>query len=312
MADPVLKWAGGKRQLLDAIYARFPATYDRYHEPFFGGGAVFFDLEPVDATINDTNPRLVTFYEVVRDHPDALIDRLRAFDDPTADPDDTQAFSAETWNGTAVDQYFYQQRARFNRRPYADEPWPTTKAARTGAGARGRAATAHCDQRAYPQTGRCGCNVTTGRDAAPDGVRADRIRAASRVLEGATVRGEDFAYGQAATEPGDLVYADPPYQPMSATANFAEYSAEGFDREDQHRLLETVQTLDDAGVHVVLSNSGVTYELYDDAGFFVETVPATRAINSDETARGTVDEIVATNVPPDARATDGQASIEEF
>jgi DNA adenine methylase len=312
MADPVLKWAGGKRQLLDAIYARFPATYDRYHEPFFGGGAVFFDLEPVDATINDTNPRLVTFYEVVRDHPDALIDRLRAFDDPTADPDDTQAFSAETWNGTAVDQYFYQQRARFNRRPYADEPWPTTERDRIEEAALLLYLNRTCYNGLYRENSRGGFNVPIGRYTDPDWVVADRIRAASRVLEGATVHGEDFAYVTDAADPGDLVYADPPYQPMSATANFAEYSAEGFDREDQHRLLETVQTLDDAGVHVVLSNSGVTYELYDDAGFFVETVPATRAINSDETARGTVDEIVATNVPPDARATDGQASIEEF
>jgi len=99
---------------------------------------------------------------------------------------------------------------------------------------------------------------------------------------------------------------------MSATANFAEYSAEGFDRDDQHRLLETVRTLDEAGVHFVLSNSGVTYDLYDDAGFFVETEAATRAINSDETARGTVDEIIATNVSPEDRATNGQASIEDF
>ena len=74
MAKPVLKWAGGKRQLLDELYARFPASFGRYHEPFLGGGAVFFDLAPAAATVNDTNPRLVNFYEQVRDRPEALID----------------------------------------------------------------------------------------------------------------------------------------------------------------------------------------------------------------------------------------------
>ena len=312
MVDPVLKWAGGKRQLLDAIYARFPAAYDRYHEPFFGGGAVFFDLEPAAATINDTNPRLVTFYEVVRDHPDALIDRLHAFDDPTSDPDETQEFHEATADGTDVDQYYYQQRARFNRRPYAEEPWPRTDRDRIEEAALLLYLNRTCYNGLYRENSRGGFNVPIGRYADPNWVVADRIRAASRVLESAAVHSEDFEYVHAVAKPGDLVYVDPPYQPMSATASFAEYSAAGFERADQRRLLETVRELDDAGVHFVLSNSGVTYDLYDDAGFFVETEAATRNINSDETARGAVDEIIATNVPPAERATDEQASIGDF
>jgi len=121
MAEPILKWAGGKRQLLDELYARFPATYGRYHEPFVGGGAVFFDLEPTDATVNDANPRLVNFYERVRDEPEALIERLESFDDPDADRAPPLPYAEETARDRDVESYYYQQRARFNRRPYEGE-----------------------------------------------------------------------------------------------------------------------------------------------------------------------------------------------
>jgi DNA adenine methylase len=309
MAKPILKWAGGKRQLLGDIYARFPADYRRYHEPFLGGGAVFFDLEPTGGTVNDTNPRLVTFYGVVRDRPDALIERLRAFDDPDAEPDPDQAFAEEGWDGGEVDQYFYQQRARFNRRAYGDGEWPATAAERLEEAALLLYLNRTCYNGLYRENSSGGFNVPIGRYADPDWVQADRIRAASRALAETDVRNEDFAYVLDAADEGDLVYLDPPYQPMSATANFAEYSAEGFDRADQQRLLETVERLDGNGVDFVLSNSGVTYDLYDDAGFAVETVGATRAINSDETARGEVEEVIATNVPEGRRAGRGQAGI---
>ncbi|MUW15491.1 Dam family site-specific DNA-(adenine-N6)-methyltransferase [Halorubrum sp. CBA1125] len=312
MVKPVLKWAGGKRQLLEEIYGRFPADFDRYHEPFLGGGAVFFDLEPDDATVNDTNPRLANFYRVVRDRPDELIARLREFDDPEADPDPDRAFAEENWKGNAVEQYFYQQRARFNRRAYADEEWPATGADRVEEAALLLYLNRTCYNGLYRENSGGGFNVPIGRYADPEWVMADRVRAASRALADTDVRNADFAYVLDAADEGDLVYLDPPYEPMSATANFAEYSAEGFGREDQERLLETVEELDEKGVYFVLSNSGVMYEPYDDAGFRVEKEGATRSINSDETARGEVDEIVATNVSEADRAERGQASFADF
>ena len=312
MAKPVLKWAGGKRQLLDEIYSRFPAEYERYHEPFFGGGAVFFDLEPDGGTINDTNPRLVNFYEVVRDHPDELISRLREFDDPEADPDPEQRFADQNWKGKDVEQYFYQQRARFNRRAYADEEWPACAEDRVEEAALLLYLNRTCYNGLYRENNGGGFNVPIGRYADPDWVMADRIRAAGRALADTDVRNEDFEYVLDVADGGDLVYLDPPYQPMSATANFAEYAAEGFGREDQERLLEAVEALDAQGVYFVLSNSGVMYEPYDDAGFRVEREGATRSINSDETARDEVDEILATNVPEGEREGRGQASIADF
>jgi DNA adenine methylase len=306
MAEPILKWAGGKRQLLDELYARFPASYGRYHEPFVGGGALFFDLEPADATINDANPRLINFYERVRDEPEALIERLEAFDDPDADPDPSLPYAEETPRGRDVESYYYQQRARFNRRAYEGEFDPLEEAAlllylnRT------------CYNGLYRENADGGFNVPVGRYANPDWVQRDRIRRASDVLADAAVRNGDFAYVHDAVDPGDLVYFDPPYEPMSATASFNEYSAEGFDRDDQRRLLDVAGALDDAGAWVVVSNSGVMYEPYADAGFRVETEDATRAINSDPDNRDAVDEIVATNVPPDERRTAGQRELSGF
>jgi DNA adenine methylase len=310
MARPVLKWAGGKRQLLDELYARFPASHGRYHEPFLGGGAVFFDLAPATATVNDRNPRLMNCYEQIRDRPTDLVARLREFAAPESDPDPSQAFAETDWSGDAVGSYYYQQRARFNRRPYGDEPWPVDAESRLEEAALLVYLNRTCYNGLYRENSRGGFNVPVGRYADPDWVVADRIRAAGRVLADADLRNEDFATVLDAAEAGDLVYLDPPYEPMSATANFAEYSAAGFDRADQERLLAAAQDLDDRGVGVVVSNSGVTFDRYEAAGFAVDRVDATRSINSDETSRGAVDEIVATNVPRGERR--GQASIEEF
>jgi len=203
MAEPILKWAGGKRQLLDELYARFPATYGRYHEPFVGGGAVFFDLEPTDATVNDANPRLVNFYERVRDEPEALIERLESFDDPDADPGPALPYAEETARDRDVESYYYQQRARFNRRPYEGEFDSLEEAAlllylnRT------------CYNGLYRENADGGFNVPVGRYANPDWVQRDRIRRASDALTDATIRNDDFAYVLDAAEPGDLVYFDP-------------------------------------------------------------------------------------------------------
>lgn len=312
MAKPVLKWAGGKRQLLEEIYARFPAEYEHFHEPFFGGGAVFFDLAPDDGTINDTNPRLINFYRQVRDRPDELISRLREFDDPEADPDNELDFADENWKGKDITEYYYQQRARFNKRPYDDE-WPENDDELLEEAALLLYLNRTCYNGLYRENSSGGFNVPIGRYSDPDWVMADRIRTASGILADTDIHNQDFKYIVDAVGKDDLVYIDPPYQPMSATANFAEYSADGFDKDDQERLLETVKKLDEKGVSFVLSNSGVMFEMYDEAGFYVEKEGATRSINSDETARGEVDEIIATNVPEHERQEHKeQASLADY
>ena len=306
VAEPVLKWAGGKRQLLDELYARFPEHFETYREPFLGGGAVFFDLEPYDAVVNDANPRLVNVYEQVRDRPEAVIGRLETYRDPESDTDGSREFADTDRDGDTVGNYYYQQRALFNRRP-AGEAFDLVEEAalfvylnRT------------CFNGLYRENADGEFNVPIGRYADPDWVQRDRIRAASRALEGVTVTSRDFETALEDADAGDLVYCDPPYEPMSPTADFTEYSADGFDRTDQERLVETARRLDERGVRVVLSNSGVTEGRYREAGFFVERVGATRAINSDPDNRDEVDEIVATNVAPEDRRGRSQSSLEEF
>jgi DNA adenine methylase len=109
-----------------------------------------------------------------------------------------------------------------------------------------------------------------------------------------------------------LVYFDPPYEPVSPTADFTDYAAEGFDREDQDRLLGVVEDLVDSGVHVVCSNSGVVKDRYEAAGLYVGLEGARRAINSDADARGEVDEVVATSVPPERRRAAGQSELADY
>jgi DNA adenine methylase len=296
VAEPILKWAGGKRQLLDELYARFPPAFDGYHEPFVGGGAVVFDLGPASATVNDTNPRLVNFYEQVRDRPEALVERCRSFRDPEADPDPDRPFAKRRRDGSSTDSYYYQQRERFNARPNGESVDPLTEAAlllylnRT------------CFNGLYRENADGEFNVPVGRYADPDWVRADQVRAASDLLSGVELRCGDFEYVREAADPGELVYLDPPYEPASPTADFTDYAAEGFDRADQERLLDCVATLADRGVHVVVSNSGVLRDRYRELGLHVDLVGARRAINSDADARGEVEELIATTVPPGERA----------
>jgi DNA adenine methylase len=306
MAIPVLKWAGGKRQLLDELYKRFPEEYTQYHEPFFGGGALFFDLEPMEASINDTNTRLINFYIQVRDYPEDLIERLREFDDPESDPNPERDFSETNRKGREIKNYFYQQRELFNNRPYGDEYDPLEEAAlllylnRT------------CYNGLYRENSDGGFNAPIGRYSNPDWVRADEIRNASDVLSGTDIHNTDWSYVIDEAEPGDLVYFDPPYEPMSPTANFTDYSADGFDKDDQQELCDAAVKLSENGVNVILSNSGIMYEMYDDAGFTVDIEGATRAINSDGESRDEVDEIIATNIPMESRQTVGQQTLTDI
>jgi DNA adenine methylase len=306
MAIPVLKWAGGKRQLLDELYKRFPEEYTQYHEPFFGGGALFFDLEPMEASINDTNARLINFYIQVRDYPEDLIERLREFDDPESDPNPERDFSETNRKGREIKNYFYQQRELFNNRPYGDEYDPLEEAAlllylnRT------------CYNGLYRENSDGGFNAPIGRYSNPDWVRADEIREASDILSGTDIYSTDWSYVMDEAEAGDLVYFDPPYEPMSPTANFTDYSADGFDKDDQQELCDAAVKLSENGVNVILSNSGIMYEMYDDAGFTVDIEGATRAINSDGESRDEVDEIIATNIPMESRQTVGQQTLTDI
>jgi DNA adenine methylase len=277
MVEPILKWAGGKRQLLSEITARFPVEYNGYHEPFVGGGAVFFALEPERGSINDINMRLVNFYVVVREWPEDLIEENRTHEHS--------------------DEYYYDARDEFNdfrsidgktREQAVREASLLLYLNRT------------CFNGLYRENSDGEFNVPVGTYTNPDWVRAEAIRAAHTVLQNTSIHNEDFEYVRDQVGRNDLVYFDPPYQPVSQTADFTDYHADGFDKDDQKRLRDVAVDLSDAGASVVLSNSPPVADLYTECDeFSVDVVGATRAINSDADNRDEVAEVLISNVPQD-------------
>ncbi len=293
MADPILKWAGGKRQLLQEILKRFPKDFNpaknTYHEIFMGGGAILFHLEPQKATMNDKNSRLINFYKQVKENPKKLIKKAESFHHPLSEPNPNRQFFKVNRKGKKIKNYYYQQREIFNSRPYDGNFDPIEEAAillylnRT------------CYNGLYRENSSGGFNVPVGRYKNPDWIRKQEILQAHSILKNVKIYNQDFEIILNTAKRGDVVYCDPPYEPMSPTASFNDYSADGFDMEDQKRLLDVMCELDKGGVHIITSNSGVMKRMYKKVGFKVSLVGAKRAINSDASKRGEVNEIIATN-----------------
>jgi DNA adenine methylase len=277
MVDPILKWAGGKRQLLTEIVDMLPPSWEAYHEPFIGGGAVFLHLCPDDSTINDLNPYLSEFYRVVKHHPDALIN--------------------ENHSHSYKEAYYYDAREEFNSLA-SQEDLSKTEMIRRASLFLYLNRTGYNGLYRENQAGEF--NVPFGRHSDPDFIRASQIRTAHRVLQNTDVYNQDFSYIRDQVDVGDVVYFDPPYEPVSPTANFTEYQGEGFDKDDQKRLRDIAIDLAERGVWVILSNSPPVAELYRDTeNFTVNIVEATRRINSDSDNRDEVAEVLISNVPPD-------------
>jgi DNA adenine methylase len=300
MPEPVLKWAGGKRQILGGIRECLPPESDvsTYHEPFFGGGALFFELwpHPNGSTINDINKRLMNFYRIVSKHPEELIETLETFDRPKSVPDSSREYSDESWKDKEIDQYYYQQRELFNRRPRNQEFDNIEEAAlllylnRT------------CYNGLYRENMSGEFNVPIGRHSSVDWVQASRITQASRALQNIDICCDDFDYVLDHASEDDLVYFDPPYKPVSHTSSFVEYSSEKFNTEEQERLRDVAVELVETGAYVVISNSPPMREKYQSLDEFqIHKVGAKRHINSNSDGRGEVGEILITNVSENNR-----------
>jgi DNA adenine methylase len=296
MADPILKWAGGKRQILDEVRGRFPTQdVNQYHEPFFGGGAVFFrEMHEKTATINDINERLMNFYRVVRNRPEDLIEKLDRFDGPEMDPDPNLDYDEIDQHGRKIKNYYYQQRARFNKRPNGEEFDPVEEAALL------LYLNVTCFNGLYRENKSGEFNVPCGRHNNKNWKRFSRIREASELFTGVDMLSQDFEYVAERADAGDLVYFDPPYDPNSDSSTFSDYSCESFGKAEQLRLRDTAKRLDDRGVFVVISNAPSVEDAYlSDNGcesFETSGVGARRAINSDGDGRGEVQEILISNV----------------
>jgi DNA adenine methylase len=272
MARPVLKWVGGKRRLIDQILSLFPEDYSKraYHEPFFGGGALFFHLEPKRGSINDVNKRLINFYRVLRDKPDELIEEASQY--------------------TYKKSEYYRLRTRFNEVPLSDLQEAAILLYLNKTGYNGL----------YRVNSKGEYNVPFGRYKNPTTVDEERIHVASEILKNIKIESKRFTSVKEQAEKGDIVYFDPPYMPVSDTSDFTSYSKSGFDYEDHKLLRDTCIHLHENGVYFVESNSYAEpiRDLYNEIDEFrIVTVQMNRAINSKVSKRGEVNEILVTNIP---------------
>ena len=269
-ATPFVKWVGGKGRLLSQLRPLLPAGADqmRHVEPFVGGGALFFSRQPSRSLLTDINPTLVATYTAIRDDVEGVIGGLRRL---------ANRHSKES---------YYQVRERYNQGRRVS----TSK----------RAAmfiylNKTCFNGLHRVNRKGEFNVPVGSYKNPRILNEDGLHAASEALQGADLRCAPFDALLENAKPGDFVYFDPPYEPLSETASFTSYARDGFSRDDQTRLRDVYKALDRRGCKLMLSNSDVPFirELYRDFG--VETVAAPRAINCDATKRGKVSEVVVRN-----------------
>lgn len=269
---PLVKWAGGKRQLLPHIHAALPAgTPRRYYEPFIGGGAVLFSLTPAAARVNDLNSELINLYEVVREGVEELISLVSTY------PNDAD--------------FFYQLRAVDRDAERFAALSATERAART------LYLNKTCYNGLYRVNSAGQFNAPFGRYKNPTICDADTLRGVHQYLwdNDITFTQGDFAAAVADAGEGDFVYFDPPYDPVNVTSSFTGYQKGGFDRAEQERLKAVCDDLNARGVKFLLSNSATEFirDLYAD--YSIDTVAATRAINSVGSRRGKVDEVLVRN-----------------
>ncbi|HEV1559369.1 TPA: DNA adenine methylase [Streptococcus pneumoniae] len=270
--QPFTKWTGGKRQLLPVIRELIPKTYNRYFEPFVGGGALFFDLAPKDAVINDFNAELINCYQQIKDNPQELIEILKVhqeynskeyyLDLRSADRDERIDMMSEVQRAARI---LYMLRVNFNG--------------------------------LYRVNSKNQFNVPYGRYKNPKIVDEELISAISVYLNNnqLEIKVGDFEKAIVDVRTGDFVYFDPPYIPLSETSAFTSYTHEGFSFADQVRLRDAFKRLSDTGAYVMLSNSSsaLVEELYKD--FNIHYVEATRTNGAKSSSRGKISEIIVTN-----------------
>lgn len=274
--QPFLKWAGGKRQLLPQLREYYPKDFDQekntYFEPFLGAGAVLFDFAPKNAVINDINKELINLYKVIKDKNkiQKLINHL------------------ETHKNT--EDYFYDIREWDRLEGYEErEDWE--KASRF------IYLNKTCYNGLYRVNSKGYFNVPFGKYKNPDYVNESTLKAVHNYLikNNIQIKNDDFEKIVDSAKPGDFIYFDPPYDPLSKTSSFNSYQKESFGDKEQIRLRDTFVKLYNRGCYVLLSNSNTQFinDLYSGIpGVEIKEVYASRSINSKADKRGKIKEVL--------------------
>ena len=271
---PFVKWVGGKRQLLKqfrelGLYPpeAFNPMTSTYHEPFVGGGAVFFDLLPKNAKLSDLNSELVITYNVIKSSVDELIESLQKHIYNKEYYLKVRAEKVEDLSEIEVaSRFIFLNRTGFNG--------------------------------LYRVNKSGQFNVPFGRYSNPIICDEDNLRRVSDALRDTIITHQDYKNVLKTARGGDFIYFDPPYYPISATSSFTSYTAEGFLEKEQAELRDTFVKLHEKGCFVMLSNSDTPFinKLYSGLnGITINKITAGRAINSKGTGRGKITEVLITN-----------------
>ena len=269
VAHPFVKWAGGKRQLIPQMEEYLPQNYIKYIEPFVGGGALFFHIKPKTAVLIDTNEDLINCYNVIKNNLSELIRSLKKHKNEK--------------------EYYYQVRSA-DREIESFKKWTNVeKASRTIFMNR------CCYNGLYRVNSKGEFNTPFGSYKNPKFCNEVNLNAVHETLKSAQLIQGSFETCLKYAEKDDFVYFDPPYHPLSETANFTSYTKDSFGKDSQIKLLEVFKQLDERGCKVMLSNSYNEFilDLYE--GFKIITLNAKRAINSDASKRGKIKEILVLN-----------------
>ena len=273
-AKPIVKWAGGKRQLIDKLLEHMPKEYNNYFEPFIGGGALLFELMPNNATINDVNQELLAIYRCLANNEwfKLMIEDL------------------EKNEKKHSEDYYYEIR-KIDRNPEF-EKLPIWKRA-----SRAIYLNKSCFNGLYRVNSNGYFNVPSGKKKKVQTYDKENIIKLHDYFmnNNVTILEGDFSKAVENAKPGDFVYFDPPYDPFDDRESFTSYTKFNFSKEDQKRLADLFKELSNKGVYVMLSNHNTKYinELYE--GFNIYIVNAKRMINADSKGRGNVEEVIITN-----------------
>lgn len=268
---PVLKWVGGKRQLLDTLTPLMPQRIKTYCEPFVGGGAMWLHVQPGTAYINDINEDLIRVYQVIKTDVEALITSLSGFKNEA-----DFFYSVRDWDRHSEKYAALSDVEKAARILYLNKT---------------------CFNGLYRVNNAGEFNSPFGNYKNPNIVNAPVLRAVSAYLNSCDIHITALDYEEVLQRipKGAFVYLDPPYDPLSATANFTGYAKGGFSRDDQIRLRKCCDVLTDRGIKFMLSNSATDFIKDQYGDYNIITVQAKRSINSVASKRGDVEEIVVRN-----------------